>query len=37
MNRAFWFLAGVAVSSVFWIAVINGIGQDWLDQLLMAR
>jgi hypothetical protein len=33
-QRAIWFLAGVAVSSLFWIAVLNGIGQQWLDIVL---
>ncbi len=33
-SRAVWFLIGVAVSSNFWVAVINGIGRQWLDQLL---
>lgn len=33
-QRAVWFLLGVAVSSIFWVAVINGIGRQWLDQLL---
>lgn len=33
-QRAVWFLLGVAVSSVFWLVVINGIGKTWLDQFL---
>ena len=33
-QRTTWFLIGVAVSSVFWLAVINGIGRQWLNQLL---
>lgn len=36
-HRLTWFLVGVAVASVFWIAVIRGIGNEWLDILLQAR
>lgn len=34
-QRVGWFLSGAVVASVFWLAVINGIGREWLDQLLM--
>jgi hypothetical protein len=33
-QRAIWFLIGVAVSSLFWIGVLNGIGRQWLDLFL---
>jgi hypothetical protein len=33
-QRLVWFFLGAGVSSVFWLAVINGIGRTWLDQLL---
>jgi arginine exporter protein ArgO len=33
-QRAIWFLLGAAVASLFWIAVMKGIGQEWLDILL---
>lgn len=36
-QRLMWFLIGVAVSSIFWIAVMRGIGNEWLDMLLYAR
>lgn len=33
--RVVWFFIGAVTSSVFWLAVINGIGREWLDQLLI--
>lgn len=36
-NRLTWFLIGAAVASVFWIAVMRGIGNEWLNVLLQAR
>jgi arginine exporter protein ArgO len=35
-HRLTWFLIGAAVASVFWIAVLRGIGNEWLDILLQA-
>lgn len=32
--RVVWFFIGAVASSVFWLSVINGIGQEWLNQLL---
>jgi hypothetical protein len=34
-QRAAWFLVGFAGSSLFWMAVLNGIGRQWLDKLLL--
>ena len=33
-ERAVWFLLGAAATSVFWLAVINGIGRQWFDELM---
>jgi hypothetical protein len=33
-QRAIWFLFGAAFASVFWIAIMKGIGQEWLNILL---
>lgn len=35
-HRLIWFLIGAAVASVFWIAVMRGIGNEWLNILLQA-
>ena len=34
-QRAIWFFLGAAISSLFWIGVLNGIGRQWLDQFLL--
>jgi hypothetical protein len=36
-QRAIWFLLGVAISSLFWIGALNGIGRQWLDMFLQPR
>jgi arginine exporter protein ArgO len=36
-HRLTWFFIGAAVASVFWIAVMGGIGNEWLNILLQAR
>lgn len=33
-GRVLWFLIGAAIASAFWLAVINGIGRQWYDQLI---
>lgn len=33
--RVVWFVAGAATATVFWLALINGLGREWLDQLLI--
>jgi arginine exporter protein ArgO len=35
-HRLTWFLIGAAVASMFWIAVLRGIGNEWLNSLLQA-
>jgi hypothetical protein len=36
-HRLTWFLTGAAVASLFWIAVMRTIGNEWLNVLLQAR
>lgn len=33
-SRIGWFLAGVVVSSIIWIAILHGIERQWLGVLL---
>jgi arginine exporter protein ArgO len=33
-ERAIWFVLGAAFASVFWLAFMGGLGQEWLDLLL---
>jgi hypothetical protein len=33
-QRVLWFLLGAVFASLFWIAIMKGIGQEWLDILL---
>lgn len=33
-DRLTWFLIGAAVASAFWVVVLRGIGNEWLNALL---
>ncbi len=33
-ERFKWFLIGAAVATVFWLVILNGLGQQWLDALI---
>ena len=33
-ERLIWFVLGAAIASVFWPAVLQGIGRQWYDALL---
>ena len=35
-HRLTWFLIGAAAASVFWIVLMRGIGNEWLNVLLQA-